>query len=252
MGGAMLQRWKDLNLYQSVYVVEPTSIASLAAPQVDSRDRLPASFEPDVLVFAVKPQILPDILGEYRAYTDAGALAISIAAGRTLHFFENILGTPSKIVRAMPNTPASIGQGITVACANKNIGSGEKAVTEELLESVGDVIWVEKEELLNPVTALSGSGPAYVFLLIEVLTKAGINIGLTPDMAEKLARQTVIGSGALAEASPQVSAQKLRENVTSPGGTTQAALDVLLPSDLQKIFDAALTAATHRAKELSE
>jgi pyrroline-5-carboxylate reductase len=114
------------------------------------------------------------------------------------------------------------------------------------------MLWVDNEKLLNPVTALSGSGPAYVFLLIEVLEKAGIHIGLAPDMARKLARQTVIGSASLAEASPETPASKLRENVTSPNGTTQAALDVLMPSDMQKIFDAALAAATKRAEELAQ
>ncbi len=252
MGGALLQRWKDLALYADVCVIEPTSIASLAVPQVDSHAHVPASFKPDVVVFAVKPQILPDILGDYRRYAENSALIISIAAGRSISFFQDMLGASAKIVRSMPNTPASIGKGITVACASKNIHDADKSLADRLLASVGSVIWVDREELLNPVTALSGSGPAYVFLLIEVLTKAGVHIGLSPDMAEKLARQTVIGSGALAEFSPSISAQKLRENVTSPGGTTQAALDVLLPSDLQDIFDEALSAATQRAKELSK
>jgi len=152
----------------------------------------------------------------------------------------------------MPNTPASIGEGITVAYANANVSPTQKMQAEALLESVGDALWVENEALLNPVTALSGSGPAYVFLLIEALAKAGQSIGLEPAMAEKLARQTVIGSAALAKASPEVSAAQLRENVTSPGGTTAAALAVLMAEPgLQKLMTQALDAATKRAEELS-
>jgi pyrroline-5-carboxylate reductase len=153
----------------------------------------------------------------------------------------------------MPNLPASIGRGITVAYANQNVSAAEKETAASLLCAVGEVLWVEQEDLLNPVTALSGSGPAYIFLLIEAMTKAGIHIGLDPVMAEKLARQTVIGSAALAEASPDISAQQLRQNVTSPGGTTQAALEVLMaqPGGIQDIFNRALAAAAKRAEELS-
>jgi pyrroline-5-carboxylate reductase len=245
MGSAMLSRWKDLNLYDQICVIEPSTIGSLAVQGVKD---VPENFKPGVVVFAVKPQTLPDIIEGYRGFS---ALFLSIAAGMPISFFEKHLGADAKIVRSMPNTPAAIGKGVTVACANMNVSKKEKENAAALLSAVGEVLWVNDENLLNPVTALSGSGPAYVFLLMEILEKAGTHIGLDPAMAKKLARQTVIGSAALAEASPEISPEQLRKNVTSPGGTTQAALDVLLPSAVQDIFNAALKAATKRAEELA-
>lgn len=239
MGGALAQRWQAQNICRNLVIVDPTAAIKSVAD-------IPSGFKPDVIVFAVKPQMLAEVAPQYKAYAEA--LAVSIAAGKPLSFFEQFF---AKAVRAMPNTPAAIGQGITVACANKNVSSAEKEQAATLLGAVGDVLWVEKEELLNPVTALSGSGPAYIFLLIETLTKAGIKIGLDAAMAEKLARQTVIGSAALAKEDTSPAAQ-LRQNVTSPGGTTEAALKVLMAEPgIQKIFDEALAAATKRAEELS-
>jgi len=245
MGGALAQRWQELQICQRLVIVEP-------ALHIKSFKDIPADFSPQVIVFAVKPQTLPEIVKDYQGFAGQGALCLSIAAGKPVSFFEKYLGTKAKIVRSMPNLPASIGKGITVAYANQNVSAAEKKMASSLLSAVGEVLWVEKEGLLNPVTALSGSGPAYIFLLIETMTKAGMHIGLDPVMAEKLARQTVIGSAALAEASAGISAQQLRENVTSPGGTTQAALEVLMAqSGIQELFDRALAAATKRAEELS-
>lgn len=253
MGGALLRRWQELNLYKEIYVVEPGPINVLAARQVQDFPHIPPAFKPGVIVFAVKPQVLPDVAGLYKNYAAKGALALSIAAGKPIGFFEKALGKKACVVRAMPNTPAAIGEGITVACANRNVSKAQKTQAALLLGSVGEVLWVENEKLLNPVTALSGSGPAYIFLLIEALTEAGKKIGLEPKMAEKLARQTVIGSAALAKDSAGIPAAKLRENVTSPGGTTAAALDVLMASNgIQPLFDKALAAATKRAEELSK
>jgi pyrroline-5-carboxylate reductase len=251
MGGALLARWQALGLYDGLCIVEPSPVAGFADHCAASFKDIPSDFQPDAVVFAVKPQILEDIAGVYRGLAETGALMLSIAAGKKISFFENYLGTTARIVRAMPNTPAAIGKGMTVACANVNVSAVERAKADALLSSVGDVLWVEDEALLNPVTALSGSGPAYVFLLIEMLEKAGVHIGLDPVLAGKLARQTVIGSAALAEFSPDVPAQILRANVTSPGGTTQAALDVLMSSAAQDIFNAALLAATQRAEDLA-
>jgi pyrroline-5-carboxylate reductase len=240
MGGALLERWKNLGLYNEIQVVEPAGF-------LKSAKDIPASFKPGIIVFAVKPQTLPDIIGDYSAYKDA--LCISIAAGKPVAFFEPHF---KKVVRAMPNLPASVGKGMTVACANENVSAADRETAAALIEAVGAFLWVDDEKLLNPVTALSGSGPAYVFLLIEMLEKAGVHIGLSPDMAKKLARQTVIGSAALVESSPNTDAAVLRANVTSPGGTTQAALDVLLSSQMQDIFNEALAAATKRAEELAK
>ncbi len=245
MGGAMLARWKDLSLYSDVCIVEPTS------SDIKSIDDVPASFKPDIVVFAVKPQTLPDIVGGYKKYS--GALFLSIAAGKPLSFFEHHLGADARIVRAMPNTPASIGKGMSVACRNKNVTDEDQNAAEKLLAAVGEVMWVDNEKILDPVTALSGSGPAYLFYLMEVLEKAGMNIGLEQMVAEKLARQTVIGSAALADAEKNTPASKLRENVTSPGGTTEAALKILMgPQGIQDTFNKALDAATKRAEELSK
>jgi pyrroline-5-carboxylate reductase len=253
MGGALLRRWQKLKLYNDICIVEPATINVLAAKQVPEFGRIPAGFKPDVIVLAVKPQTLPEMLGQYKPYAAKGALFLSIAAGKPIGFFEGVLGKKARIVRSMPNTPASIGEGITVACANKSVTKVQKEQATALLGSVGEVLWVEEEKLLDPVTALSGSGPAYVFLLIEAMAAAGKKIGLDDKVSQKLARQTVIGSAALAKASPDQSAARLRENVTSPGGTTEAALRILMADNgIQKLFDKALEAAARRAGELSK
>ena len=250
MGGALLRRWQETGTCRETVVVEPSSLDLAGAVKVPSYEQIPPAFRPGIVVFAVKPQTLPDIISLYKGYAEVPAL--SIVAGKSLSFFEKHLGARAKIIRAMPNTPALIGKGITVACANKNISSADKEKASALLGAVGEILWVEKEELLNPVTALSGSGPAYVFLLMEVLAKAGVRSGLDPALAERLARQTVIGSALLADADKNISAAQLRQNVTSPGGTTQAALEVLMKEPaIQDLFDRALQAATKRAGELS-
>ncbi len=252
MGGALLHRWQQLGLYEDICIIEPSPIALLAEKQVADFAAIPATFKPSIIVMAVKPQVLGSVTAQYKAFAEMGAMMLSIAAGKPISFFEKELGSTSAVIRAMPNTPAAIGEGITVACANAAATDEQKTQAAALLSAVGDVLWVEDEKLLNPVTALSGSGPAYLFLLIEVLTEAGKKIGLEAGMAEKLARQTVIGSAALARESSEVPAGKLRENVTSPNGTTAAALSVLMAKPgMQEIFDKALAAATLRAEELS-
>ena len=246
MGSAMLRRWHDLKIAQDVLVVD-------TARNLKSAADLPPDFIPDVMIFAVKPQTLPDILPEYRRYADAGALTISIAAGRTTAFFNGILGAQAAIIRCMPNTPASIGEGITGAFAPASITPEQRQMAMSLLSPVGEVVWVDNEDLLDGVTALSGSGPAYVFLMIEAMAQAGEQLGLTPDMAMKLARQTVIGAAALTKAEPQNSPQVLRQSVTSPNGTTAAALNVLMQdgAGLKDLMQKALRAACDRAKELN-
>lgn len=253
MGQALLARWLERRLCNQIYVIEPAAIDA-KVPHVQVLGDLPPTYKPDVIVFAVKPQVLPDMAAQYKRYTDNGAMALSIAAGKPVAFFEQYLGPSAAIVRAMPNTPAAIGQGMTVACANAAVTDAQKKQAQDLLSAVGDFVWVPDEKLLDPVTALSGSGPAYVFLLIEAMAAAGEKLGLDPAMAARLARQTVIGSAALAADSKDVPASKLRENVTSPGGTTAAALSVLMndQNGMQKLFDQALAAAAKRAEELSK
>lgn len=254
MGGAMLTRWRDLGLYNDICIVEPSGHAPEGMTPVASFDDIPAGFMPDLIIMAVKPQVLPEVLPAYRQLTDKGAALLSIAAGKPIAFFENILGEKARLIRAMPNTPAAIGSGMTVACANAAVTDADRAAAESLLSAVGLFLWAEDEKMMDPVTAVSGSGPAYIFLLIEAMAEAGAALGLPPEMAQTLARQTVIGSALLAQQSPETPAATLRQNVTSPGGTTAAALDVLMQDSdgLRQLMTRALAAAAKRAEELSK
>jgi pyrroline-5-carboxylate reductase len=256
MGGALLSGWLERGLAGRYLVIEPGpgGGAYAARPGVEllaSAEGLAADVRPAVIVLAVKPQIMAEVLPAYRRYA-ADALFLSIAAGKTLRFFARSLGEHAAVVRAMPNTPAAIGRGIAVACASPAVTPAQRGVAERLLGAVGEVGWVADEALIDAVTAVSGSGPAYVFLLIECLAKAGVAAGLPAELAERLARATVAGAGELARLSPE-SAATLRENVTSPGGTTRAALDVLMAADgLEPLLKRAVLAAAKRSRELAE
>jgi len=253
MGGALLAGWKKRRLAQSLAVVEP---APIQVPQgvkhYTSPDRLPKSFAPSAIVLAVKPQALADVLPSYRRFATGGGVFLSIAAGKTLRFFARELGAATPVVRAMPNTPAAIGRGIAVACANALVSAQQRTLCDKLLGAVGEVAWIEDEALLDPVTALSGSGPAYVFLVIEYLAAAGVAAGLPDALAMTLARATVAGAGELARLAPE-DASQLRRNVTSPGGTTEAALKVLMAEDgLAPLLRRAIAAATERSRQLAD
>ena len=258
MGGAMLRGWLARGIdAASIRVVEPFEAAAralsdeLSVTVVPSAADIGDGFAADFVVFAVKPQGMDDIVPEYADVAASGAAILSIAAGRNIAFFEKHLGCGAAVVRTMPNTPAAVGRGITAACANPNVTDAQKTACQSLLEAVGDVVWVDDESLIDPVTAVSGSGPAYVFLLIECLARAGEAQGLPADVAEKLARATVAGAGELARLSDDT-AETLRVNVTSPGGTTAAALDVLMGDDgLAELMDRAVDAATRRSRELA-
>lgn len=254
MGGALARGWHQRGIAaESIFVIEPDMgsasrlKADTGAAIIGGPDALKSP--PAVVVFAVKPQAMAEIAPAYRKF--AGSAFLSIAAGRTLKFFAGALGPQAAVVRAMPNTPASVGRGFTVACANANVSAMQRALCQSLLEAVGEVAWVEDEALLDPVTAVSGSGPAYVFLLIEALAEAGKAAGLPADLAARLARATIIGSGELARLSPE-SAADLRRAVTSPGGTTEAALKLLMaPGGLTDLMTRAVAAATKRSHELA-
>jgi len=256
MGQAMLVGWLGGATIAHATIVEPSGVPAVAD---DSRvavladpAQLPAGYSADAILLAVKPQIMPAAAPPYRAVVERGAVVLSIAAGKTLSGFAGYYGEAAAVVRAMPNTPAAIGRGITVAVANRNVAADQRALCDRLLAAVGSVEWVEDEGLLDAVTALSGGGPAYVFLLIEVLASAGIKAGLPAALALRLARETVSGAGELARCSPD-SAEQLRRNVTSPKGTTLAALTVLMAADgIQPVFDAAIAAATARSRELAQ
>ena len=258
MGGAMLRGWLARGMTPGqVTVVEPFADAAdairsdLGVGVAAAPEDIPAGFEPDIVIFAVKPQGMDDIVPAYRDIAGGGAVVLSIAAGRTIGYFETHLGSEAAIVRTMPNTPAAVGRGITAACANAHVTESQRAACQGLLEAVGEAVWVEDEALIDAVTAVSGSGPAYVFLLIECMAQAGVEQGLPPEIAERLARMTVAGSGELACLSED-DAATLRKNVTSPGGTTAAALDVLMAGDgLAPLMSRAIEAATRRSRELA-
>jgi pyrroline-5-carboxylate reductase len=256
MGGALLRGWLAGDLAERVLVVEPGdgSIAFSGEPRVStvaSAEALPQALRPTVIVLAVKPQAMAAVLPAYRRFAATKPLFVSIAAGKTLSFFARELGADTPAVRAMPNTPAAIGRGAAVAVANAAVDAPRRAIAERLLAAVGEVAWVDDETLLDAVTAVSGSGPAYVFLLIECLAKAAMAAGLPEALAMRLARATVTGSGELAHRSAEAAAE-LRRNVTSPGGTTQAALDVLLAKDgLEALLTRAVLAAAKRSRELA-
>lgn len=257
MGGALLRGWLQRGVRPGeIVVVEPDAgpIADLAAQGVvvvDDGARLPAGLRPALVLLAVKPQMMDAALPGYRRFVGGGTVFLSIAAGRTIDSFERNLGGSTPIVRSMPNTPAAIGRGITVACPNPKVTADQRKLCDELLAAVGEVAWVDDESLLDAVTAVSGGGPAYVFLLIECLAEAGAAAGLPPDLAMRLARATVSGSGELARRSAEPAAM-LRQNVTSPGGTTLEALKILMaPDGLQPLLTKAIAAATRRSRELA-
>jgi len=249
MGRALLNGWLKTNPDLHITVVEPGTPTGLPAhiAVFGSAADLPSALKPDLVVFAIKPQQLDGVLASYRRF--AGATFLSIAAGKTLAKLAAGLGANAAIIRAMPNTPAAIGQGISVAMANAHVSEAGHALAEAALSAGGQVAWVAEEAQLDAVTAVSGSGPAYVFLLVEAMAAAGVSSGLPPALAMQLARQTVIGSGALLGAEA-ASAADLRAAVTSPGGTTAAALAVLQPA-LHDLMTEAVRAATARARELA-
>jgi pyrroline-5-carboxylate reductase len=258
MGSALLRGWLDHGLPAAdVFVVEPDgSMRETAREQhgvvaLAEAKGLPAELRPRALVFAVKPQVMTAVLPAYRALARSGAVVLSIAAGTLIARFEAAFGHGTPVVRAMPNTPAAIGQGVTALCANSNVTAAQRQLSEALTAAVGSVHWIDDEDQMHAITAMSGGGPAYVFLLIETLAKAGIGCGLPADLALPLARATVAGSGALAAQSDEP-VEVLRQNVTSPGGTTQAALEVLMAEDgIQSLFQRAIAAGTRRSYELA-
>ena len=256
MGGALLDGWLARGISAAtIAVVEPgkeqlADAARRVVTAVASPDRLPASFSPAVVVLAVKPQSMDAVAPAYTRFVGRACI-LSIAAGRGINSLQRIFGPEAAIVRAMPNLPAAVGRGIAVACPNAKVTAAMRAQCDELLAAVGEVAWIGDEALIDAVTALSGSGPAYVFLLIEALAAAGAAIGLPADLALRLSRATVCGAGELAHRSPEPAAQ-LRRNVTSPGGTTEAALKVLMaPDGLERLLIRALTAARDRARQLA-
>ncbi|MDI6834769.1 MAG: pyrroline-5-carboxylate reductase [Rhizobiaceae bacterium] len=256
MGGAMLAGWLKSGIPgSSITVIDPgpseVMLARIREAGASYTSEVPQGLSVGILFLAVKPQVMGAVLPPLKPLVGPGTVVVSVAAGKTLSFMESHLGA-APMVRAMPNTPAMVGRGITGAFANAQVTEAQRQVVDGLLKVSGPVEWVSSEADINAVTALSGSGPAYVFYLVECMAEAGRKAGLPADLAMRLARETVSGAGELLHQSPD-DAQRLRQNVTSPGGTTAAALSVLMAEDgMQPLFDRAVEAARKRAEELAE
>ncbi|MEO1066218.1 MAG: pyrroline-5-carboxylate reductase [Pseudomonadota bacterium] len=256
MGGAMLSGWINAGRpAEGFHIVDP-------APSADMQDFAKrhgvvlstapdGSVKPSVVIIAVKPQMMDAVLPTLAAYAAARPAFVSVAAGTPVATFEAVFGGDAAVVRAMPNTPAQVGRGITIGFANGGVSADQRALVADLLTVTGAFDWVDREELINAVTAVSGSGPAYVFHMVEAMAAAGVTAGLEPALALKLARATVEGAGELLHQS-DLGADVLRQNVTSPGGTTAAALAILMAENgLTPLMTDAVAAAKQRADELS-
>jgi pyrroline-5-carboxylate reductase len=254
MGGAMLSGWLAQGLdARRVVVIEPHPSDAISALVTKGIRLNPSAKDVGavaILVVALKPQTFPEAGPTLKSFAASSTLVVSIMAGATIASIQKVCG--GSVVRAMPNTPAAIGRGITVAVAAKDVSPAQRAVADALLRATGAVEWVDDENLMDAVTAVSGSGPAYIFLLAEELARAGVEAGLPAELATKLARETVAGSGELLHRSELASAT-LRQNVTSPGGTTAAALEVLMgPDGMRSLMTRAVAAAAKRSKELAK
>ena len=257
MGGAMLHGWLDRGVAPaSLIVVDPSPPSEISQtiaahgirlnPALDVLDRI------EVLILAIKPQNFDDVLAGLAGLKSHRPLVVSIAAGRTIAGIERHFGEGTAVIRAMPNVPAAVGRGITAMVANPRVSAGQLALAQALLEAIGEVVTIGDEALMDAVTAVSGSGPAYVFHLAECLAEAGVAAGLPEALATRLARATVSGAGELMRATGRPAAE-LREMVTSPKGTTHEALSVLMAKDgLKPLLAKAVAAAARRSRELAD
>ena len=255
MGFAMLKGWLAQDSGLQAYVVEPAEAlrvraAEAGAQTVEKASDLPEDLTPDLTFLAVKPQVMGAVVPEYAHLADGKTTFVSVAAGTMMDSLAAMLPGSTPLIRCMPNTPAAIGVGMMVCCANDHASDTAKALASKLLAASGQVEWIDDEALMDAVTALSGSGPAYVFHLIEAMGKAGAELGLPAELAAKMAMQTVMGAGKLA-AKSDTPPGTLREQVTSPGGTTAAALSVLMQR-LTPLMTEAMTAARDRGVELGK
>jgi pyrroline-5-carboxylate reductase len=256
MGGAMLEGWLKAGADPRKVVAldpnPPTEVKALLDKHGIRHNPPLSELGPvEVVLVAVKPQIMDDVLQPLRGLAASKPLVLSIVAGKTLAKFADYFGADASIIRSMPNTPAAVGRGITAIVGNAHVTAAQSALAEALLSTIGEVVRVNREEEIDWVTGVSGSGPAYVFHFTECLTAAGVKLGLAPDVAEKLARATVSGAGELMRQSG-IDAGTLRQNVTSPKGTTYEALQVLMADDgMKPLVEKAVEAAARRSKELA-
>lgn len=255
MGSAMLTRWLQLPVFRSTQftIIDPSFSENAPGLTIyKSRDALPENYLPEIILFAIKPQRMDDVLAAYAKRFDNKPVYISIAAGKTLGALSLQLGEGAQIIRAMPNMPALIGEGMTVMCPSPRISNEAQDKATLLMEAIGSVAWIHEEWQMDAVTALSGSGPAYVFLFLESMAEAAVQAGLSPEMARKLALRTLSGSATLAEKTREDFAV-LRQQVASKGGTTEAALSILMKDDKFKdLIMAAIRRAAERSCELSK
>ena len=256
MGGAMLEGWlkagADARKIVAIDPMPPQEVLDLLARHGIRHNPPVASItDAEVIIIAVKPQVMDEVLPNLVRLKSSKPLILSVAAGKTIATFAKYFGHDAAIIRTMPNTPAAIGRGITAMSPNVNVTKTQMDLATALLSSTGEVVTVDTESMIDLVTAVSGSGPAYVFYLTECMAAAGEKIGLPPALAMQLARATVAGSGELMRQSG-IAAATLRQNVTSPKGTTYAALQVLMAEDgMMPLFEKAITAAATRSQELA-
>ncbi len=253
MGRALLDSWlanNDIDTY--FYIVDPHNTPPDHQCVSHSATINQKNAQSEIIVLAIKPQIMDEVCGNLKEHLNPESLIISIAAGQSIAALEGQLGADQPIARIMPNTPAAIGKGMSVGCINQKTSTQQQSWANQLFECTGLIKWINDEYLMDAVTALSGSGPAYLFHMIESLAHAGVQSGLPENLAATLARQTIIGSAALAEANPDTPIKALRQNVTSPKGTTEAGLSILMNGELQEILDRTIAAATARSKELGD
>ncbi len=259
MGKALAQGWLAAGLdANSLYVADPSQpVGALeGVPEqnyVEGLAAIPEGVVAKAIVLAVKPQIMNAVLSDVARLTSEDTLVISVAAGVTFEQMKRGVVSEAIYIRAMPNTPAAVGEGITGFTSDKPIANADKTLVQDLLSATGQAVWVADEALIDAVTSVSGSGPAYVFYMVEAMAAAGQRVGLDGETAMKLARQTIIGAGQLMKAEAELPANELRRRVTSPGGTTAAALDVLMAEGgLNALMREAVQAAYGRAKELAD
>ncbi len=256
MGGAMLEGWLKAGVSaRQVVALDPSPPAEVAAllakHGVRHNPSVASITDAEVVLVAVKPQVMDDVLTPLHGLGASKPLILSIAAGKTIASFERHFGGDAAVIRTIPNTPAAVGRGITAMAANGNVSPAQMNLAEQLLSSIGEVVRVDDEALIDAATAVSGSGPAYVFYLTECLAAAAEAVGLPPDVAVKLARATVAGSGELMRSSG-IEAATLRQNVTSPKGTTYEALQVLMAENgMKPLMIEAVKAAARRSRELA-
>jgi len=254
MGGAIARGILNRSAVSSLNIIKPTALpddlASRAA-YYSTIDDASGLDQAQICMLAVKPQKLDGVCEALAPCLPESCLVLSVAAGKTLGGIAKHFPAAQPVIRIMPNTPAAIGKGASVLCANEAASAGHKDMAAHIMQSCGTVEWLDDERLMNAVTGVSGSGPAYLFYFIEALENAGRAAGLPGDLAAALARQTIIGAAALAEDQADITPATLRENVTSPGGTTAAALDILMKGTLEDLIKDAVQAAAKRGEELS-